>query len=417
MAKPQAGQVQRRITYRLYPTPAQEAVLLTWLRLHAELYNAALQERRDAYRMAGKSITYYDQQNQLPAIKIDRPDLVPLGSHALQETVRRVDRAMAAFYRRVRVGEEPGYPRFKSWRRFSGWTWPDRAGWHFKPGPDGAHGRLIIAKLGAVKMRGQARTLGDPVSCTIRYKRGAWYASIVVNCTPRRRAGSGEIGMDLGVEKLAAFSNGKRIENPRHLAAEAEAIAEAQRALRAKRNKRSKRYRLAVQAVARRHAKVAARRQDFLHQESAKVIATYGLIATEELQVKNMTRSAKGTAAAPGKNVAQKAGLNRSILDVGMSDFLAKLKYKAEDAGTWFVEVPTRKVKPSQTCPCCWHRAKKRLDERVHHCLVCGYTADRDVAAALVMLIWATTGPPAGNQPGVARRETPSRSRQAIAGG
>ena len=103
----------RNIVYRIYPTKTQERTLNDWLGLHRELYNAALQERRDAYRKKGVSITYNDQQNALPEIKKFRPELIPLGSHALQETVRRVDRAFKAFFRRVRNGEIPGYPRFK----------------------------------------------------------------------------------------------------------------------------------------------------------------------------------------------------------------------------------------------------------------------------------------------------------------
>jgi transposase len=106
--------LQRRATYRMYPTKAQEKTLFGWLDLHRELYNAAIEERREAWKLHKVTIQYQDQQNQLPELKELRPELVPLGSHALQETCRRVDRAYKAFFRRLKVGETPGFPRFKS---------------------------------------------------------------------------------------------------------------------------------------------------------------------------------------------------------------------------------------------------------------------------------------------------------------
>ena len=122
----------RRITYRLYPTPAQAAKLEEYLELHRELYNAALAERRGAYQTAHQSINYYDQQNQLPEIKRERTELIALGSHALQETIRRIDRAFQAFFRRCRENKQRvaagkkkkkvGYPRVKSKRTFRSFT-------------------------------------------------------------------------------------------------------------------------------------------------------------------------------------------------------------------------------------------------------------------------------------------------------
>src|SRR5690625_4795851 len=130
--------MRRKVTYKLYPNAAQVERLEQWIRLHCELYNAALEERIGAYRKAGVSISYREQQNTLPAIKADRPELVPLGSHALQETLRRLDRAFQAFFRRVAAGQTPGFPRFKSHRRFPGFCYPDPAGWKLQAhGPAG----------------------------------------------------------------------------------------------------------------------------------------------------------------------------------------------------------------------------------------------------------------------------------------
>jgi putative transposase len=142
--------------------------------------------------------------------------------------------------------------------------------------------------------------------------------------------------------------------------------------------------------LARRHAKIAARRKDFLHKVSADLVSRHRLIATEGLDVGNMTRAAKGCKQCPGKNVAQKSGLNRAILDTAPSNFLKMLRYKAEEAGVEFLEAPTRKLKPSQSCPACGAQKRKTLSQRQHIC-ECGCSLGRDEAAACVLLQWGLT--------------------------
>jgi putative transposase len=138
---------RRKVTFKLYPNDREAERLTAWVRLHCELYNAALQERIEAYRKAGKTISYYDQQNVLPEIKAARPEFVELGSHALQQTLRRLDLAFQAFFRRVKAGQTPGFPRFKSSKRFSGFCYPDPAGWKLlQQGPRGATLRLGAAR-------------------------------------------------------------------------------------------------------------------------------------------------------------------------------------------------------------------------------------------------------------------------------
>ena len=146
-------QLRRKLSLRLYPTPKQESLLTAWMDLHRELYNAALQERIDCYRKTGQTITYYDQQNVLPQIKVDRPDLVPLGSHALQETLRRLDRAFQAFFRRVKNGETPGFPRFKGRRRFKSFSYPAPAGWSWVdfPNKSGRNARTSVLRFSMLR--------------------------------------------------------------------------------------------------------------------------------------------------------------------------------------------------------------------------------------------------------------------------
>ncbi len=154
---------RRKVTLKLDPNAAQSARIEAWTRLHCELTNAALEERIDAWRKAGKSISYFDQQNALPEIKADRPEFIALGSHALQQTLRRLDLAFTAFFRRVKAGQTPGFPRFKAAKRFAGFADPDPAGWKLmQHGGSGATLRIGSGKEAmSLRARGRHRPPDD----------------------------------------------------------------------------------------------------------------------------------------------------------------------------------------------------------------------------------------------------------------
>jgi putative transposase len=201
----------------------------------------------------------------------------------------------------------------------------------------------------------------------------AWRLSLTLECEDiKRTCGNASCGLDWGVETFAmlAFPDGTRepIGNPRLYQAEKSREIELER-IRDRRRRGSHRRRKAAIRAARIKAKNQRRRHNFHHQVSAALINRFGLIATEKLQIANMTRSAKGTVDRPGKNVTQKAGLNREILDTAPARFLKYLSYKAAEAGAIYLEAPTKKLKPSQTCPACGTVRKKSLDERWHDCM------------------------------------------------
>jgi putative transposase len=354
-----------------------------WRRLHKDLFNACLAERKTAREREGRSIGYFDQQNALPKFKENWEDYQLLGSQALQATVKRVDFAFTRFFQGL--GK---YPRFKSSRYYRGWTYPGIAGW--KAHTTGGNGHLEISNLGKIQMRGKARSWGKPTTCTIVWKNNKWYASITVKCDVERQTGAGAVGIDIGTLTAVAFDNGEKIDNPRFLASALFDIKKASGKLRRKRqpqkrkSKASRRWKKARRKVATLQNKVANRRQDWVHQVAAQIVCDNSLVATETLNVKNMTAQAKR-----GKRKRQKSRLNRSILDVGFGMLRSAIKYKVEEAGGFFIEVPAQKVKPSQTCPKCLAQKKKELNERIHQCEKCGYTADRDVASAIVCLNWA----------------------------
>jgi len=277
--------------------------------------------------------------------------------------------------RRCKKGQTPGFPRYKSFDRYSGWGYKHHGdGFRFTSGDGNRHGKLRLSGIGTISVRGRARTPGEVKTCEVQHKSGRWYASLTVSCQPQRAGGSQAVGLDWGVQTFATLAHEDErfwaIQNPRFFARMKAALESAQQNLarKAKRSKNRVKARRTVSAI---HRGTAAKRLDFLHQQSASLVAKSNLIATETLAIKNMTRSAKGTLESPGRNVAQKAGLNREILSTAPRAFLDMLRYKAVEAGVAFIEVPSRKVKPSQTCSGCGKQRKKALSERQHVC-ACG---------------------------------------------
>jgi putative transposase len=354
--------------------------------MHKDLYNAAIANRKIQYERFGHSVSYYEQQNSLPAFKEVLTEYKQLGSQTLQATLKRVDLAYQSFFKGLR-----GKPKFKSIRHYSGWTYPATSGWKVHTTGDNGYLELTDLKVN-IQMRGKARTWGKPTTCTIVYRNGKWYASITVECTPVRKTGTGAIGVDFGTYHAAALSDGTVIDNPRFLFKSSEKIKKASKQKRRKRApnfrkkvKASKRWKKAAKKVAKLQRRVANSRQDWTHKVAAQLVSGNSLVATEELNLKGMTRKAKNGS----KRKAQKTGLNRSMLDVGIGNLISAIEYKLQEAGGFLVKVPTKTIKPSQTCPDCGHQRKKDLSERLHQCLECGATYDRDVAAAMVMLSWA----------------------------
>ncbi len=287
----------RRATYRLYPTATQEQQLYGWRRLHAYLYNAAISNRRTQYEKFGQTVDYFQQQNCLPAFKEVWPEYRNLGSHALQATLKRVDFAYLRFFKGL-----GGYPKFKSIRHYGGWSYPDKAGW--KAHTIGDNGYLELSNLGQIQMRGKAKVWGTPTTCTIVHRHGNWYASITINCTPTpRELGTGAIGIDFGTKTAAAIWDGEKgsfIDNPRWFQQSLPKIKKASRDKRRKRApnhkkkiKASRRYKTAQNQVTKLYRKAANLRQNWIHHQAAEIVSGNSLVASEKLEVKNMTRKAK----------------------------------------------------------------------------------------------------------------------------
>ena len=387
----------RKTTYRLYPTPKQVVALETLLKSHQQLYNAALEERISAWSKAKKSISYVDQCKSLTVLRKDLPEWADIANCASQQlTLRRLDKAFAAFFKRVKAGKNPGFPRFKSLSRFPGFSFRQHGdGWRFTPSKNWKHGSLRLSGIGQIRARGQSRNSGEIKTSDILYRNGQWYLSLTIAAQEieRKANGSGALAFDWGLETFAACvthsGESFNIENPRWWRCNKDKIIDLQRKVSSKTNRRSNRRRKAVKRMAAAKSKLARQRLDWLHKTTANLASDYVLVATEELNIKNMTCNNSGTVDEPGKMVAQKSGRNREILDTAPGLFTSLFRYKVQETGGEWVDAPTRKLKPSQRCPKCWSVEKKQLSDRVHDCKVCGHKENRDTASAQVVLRWA----------------------------
>jgi putative transposase len=377
---------KRRYTFKLYPTLAQHEAMLNIKGACQRLYNAALEQRRFAYRHRRVSIGRYDQARELKVLKAQFPEYKEVHSHVLQDVLKRLDEAFRRFFGRVKNGEKPGYPRFKPFQRYRGWGYFEhRVGYRLFLNDDGKHGRIRLHGVGMVRLRGVVPQMGKPKTCTITHKAHGWFASVVFEYEDGdfpHGNGTQAWGLDWGVEKLVSIADhegkGSFFPNPRHLKEGEKKLAREQRRLSRKKRGSKNRRKQAVR-VARVHRKIANRRKDGQHKITSWIVKMCALIAVEKLNVKGMVANGG----------AYKKGLNRSILDTSPSELHNMLRYKAESAGVRYVEVPTRKVKPSQTCSRCGAQRKKALSERTHSCSECGFVCDRDLNAARVILSWA----------------------------
>ncbi len=365
--QPKLKKLTTTYQYRIYPTHKQLRILGEWLGFCCEVYNAALDERKSAYRMAGVSLSYTHQCAELPRCKEVRPELCDVPAQVLQDAVKRVDRAYEGFFRRAKEGQTPGYPRFRSRSRYDSLTFKQyENSFHVLPGKQ-HQGTLVLAKLGHVKMVMHRPIKGVPKTAIVkRTPTGKWFVSISVEIGEEEAGGKRlsvceeEVGIDVGLKTFAYLSTGEEIANPRFFRTEEVALARAQRQLsKAPKGSREREHRRKV--VARVHERISNRRMNFIAQQVASLIKRFGFLAVEALVVRNMVKNPK---------------LAKSIADASWSMFFTHLLDKAEEAGREVVRV--NPAYTSQTCSACGHRQPMPLSVRVYECPHCALVIHRD---------------------------------------
>ena len=369
--------MRRAYKFRVYPTAGQASRAAQCLRDHQRLYNAALEERREAWRMRKVGIRYGQQSAQLKDIRTFDPDQGRWSFSSQQATLRRLDKAMAAFYRRCKAGQKAGYPRFKALDRWDSVEWPsDGDGCRWKP----EMARVYLQGVGHVKVHAHRAVQGRVKTISLKREGRRWYVVLSCDDVPARPlpATGREIGVDVGVARFATTSDGEVIANPRFTRTSEVELAAAQQSLARKRRGSSNRRR-AKAKVAEVHRRIRNRRADFHHKTARALVNECDVIALEDLRITNMTRSASGTAEQPGTNVAAKSGLNRSILDAGWGQFTDILAGKAEEADRRIMLVNPRNT--SITCHQCGAKCTRPRQDTVI-CPVHG-GMDADVNGAL----------------------------------
>jgi putative transposase len=356
--------LRKTFKYKLIPTPVQEWELERVLRLCCTLYNAALEQRITAWQQCHVSVSRYDQEAELKAIRAEMPDYAAVHSHVLQDVLARLDKTYQAFFRRMQRGEggkKAGFPRFTGRDRFHSFTYKE-----FGNGARLDNGFLVLSKIGRLAVRWSRSLEGTPKTVTVSREADGWYVSFSradVPVQPLPSTGQ-ETGIDLGLEAFATLADGAMIHNPRCYRKAERHLARCQRRV-SRRKKGSHRRRKAVVLLARAHQTVRRQRQDFHHKAALHLVRQYDTIYHEALQPANMLKNHH---------------LAKSIADAGWSAFLSILSFKAVEAGKTVVAVPPAYT--SQACSGCGVLVAKGLSVRWHICPDCGASLHRDHNAA-----------------------------------
>jgi putative transposase len=352
--------MRKAFQFRIFPSKRQEKLLRQTLEECRWLYNQLLEDRKRAWEEKQESLGVYDQHTGILRYKREREGLKQVHSQVLQNVAVRLDLAFKAFFRRVKAGETPGYPRFRGAHRYDSFTFP-QSGFSL----NGHHVKL--SKIGNIHITLHRSIEGDMKTLTIRRSStGKWYASFSCEVEAAPLPESQEtVGLDVGLESFAHLSSDERVENPRFFRREEKQLAKAQRNL-SKQEKGTPARAKRRKVVARIHERIRFKRDNFTHQESRKIVNRFGIICVEDLNVNRMMHN---------------HCLAKSISDAAWSGFFWQLSSKAEDAGRDFVAV--NPAYTSQDCSRCGHRQKMPLNQRHYVCPCCHLEINRDLNASL----------------------------------
>ena len=349
--------------YRIYPTKKQSAIMDKILNECRWLYNHFLGERKNAWEQEQEPLSMYDQIKTLSSLKKERTSLGMVHSQVLQNVAVRIDLAFKAFFRRVKAGEKPGYPRFRGAGRYDSFTYP-------QSGYDVGKDMITLSKIGNIKAIIHRTLDSIPKTCCVRRTpTGKWFISFACESEDKPLPESKEsIGIDVGLECFATLSTGETIANPRFFRTDEKALAKSQRKMSKFEKATSQRHK-ACKVVSHIHERIANRRSNFAHQASRQIVNQYGVIAIEDLSINRMLHN---------------HCLAKSISDVAWGQFIADIAYKAENAGRKYVAVNPSYT--SQDCSRCGHRQKIPLSGRIFNCPCCNLSINRDHNASLNIL-------------------------------
>lgn len=368
-------QILKAFKFELMPNGAQIRRLKQFCGCFRFVFNRALAYQNEQYE-ADKSFkfSYNKIANLLPEWKRELTWLKDCHSQVLQQSLEDLESSFKNFF-----AKRSDFPKFKRKGEKDSFRFPQG----FKL--EQQNNRIYLPKIGWIRYRNSCAIVGEMKNVTVSRKCGKWYISVQTEFeqkTPQPKGG--EIGIDMGIVRFATLSNGEHFEPINAFKNLKGKLAKLQRRLKNK-VKFSQNWQKLKAKIAKLHHKIAHCRKDFLHQTSSKISKNHAVVYVEDLQVSNMSKSARGTAEEHGKNVKQKSGLNRAILDRSWFEFRRQLAYKLAWNGGFLFVVPPQNI--SRTCPCCGYTAKEnRQTQADFECVECGYTENADVVGAINIL-------------------------------
>jgi putative transposase len=365
--------------YELMPTGEQKRNMRRCAGSCRFVFNKALALQKERYEQGAKKLGYAGLCKELTAWRnsAETAWLADAPVHPLQQTLKDLERAYANFF-----AKRADFPRFKKKGQSDSFRYPDPKQIKL----DQANNRVFLPKLGWLRYRNSRDVLGEVRNVTVSVSAGRWCVSIqtareIEQPVPQATSA---IGIDMGVARFATLSDGMFYAPLNSFKRHETALLKAQQAM-SRKTKFSSNWKKAKARVQRIHARIGGARRDYLHKATTTISKNHAMVCIEDLQVRNMSRSAAGTTESPGKNVRAKAGLNKSILDQGWFEFRRQLEYKLAWNGGYLVAVPPQNT--SRTCPCCGHvSAENRQMQAKFECVECGFEENADVVGAINVL-------------------------------
>ena len=357
--------MRKSYKFRLYPTKEQEIVLVKTLDVCRYIYNEFLADRKNAYDRCNIGLGTFDQITQVKHIECK----IPVQSQIKQDVIRRLGKAFDSFFRRCRLGETPGYPRFKGKARYNSFTYP-QSGFSIEGS------KLKLSKIGNIKIKQHREMEGRIKTCSIKREVDQWYAvfSVDMDASPEMIDPATSIGVDVGLNSCVTLSNGEQLDSPTYYRKSERSLAVQQKRLSKKKKGSVNRLKQKTK-VAKVHRKIRNQRLDFNHKLSRVLVNRFDRIVFEDLSITNMVKNHP---------------LAKSIMDVAWGQLIQMTESKAEEAGKYVELVNSRNT--SQKCSSCGNIVRKGLSVRIHKCTECGLELDRDVNAAINILNLSTVG-------------------------
>jgi len=365
--------------YELQPNGEQARSMRRFAGSCRFVFNKALAMQKAIYEGGEKKLGYAGLCKMLTEWR-NSPETAWLADspvHPLQQTLKDLERAYTNFF-----AKRADFPRFKKKGQHDSFRYPDAK--QFKI--DQANSRIFLPKLGWIRYRNSRDILGVAKNITVSANGGKWFVSIQTEREVEQpvHPSTSIIGIDVGITRFATLSDGSHIEPLNTFRKHQQRLARYQRAM-SRKTKFSSNWKKAKARVQKIHTRIANARRDFLHKTTTTISKNHAIVCIEDLQVRNMSKSAAGSSDSPGRNVKAKSGLNKSILDQGWFEFRRQLEYKQVWLGGDVLAVPARNT--SRTCPACGHvSADNRQTQAKFACVDCGYENNADMVGAINVL-------------------------------